>query len=183
MYEHWLSRRSTNPVAQCVPPMAEYLYFAQRSIGLKLLWATGVILEADLEILPHINQFMRFAEICAPSLRLANDLATYQREMLSSGVNAVVIGIHDRTANELGLAHEEALARTLMDLRRNLSESLEKARTLDVEVAELKPLMQRMLRGLELGVEIYQVRDLREWDQRGQTGAGGFSGPATAESL
>ncbi len=181
MYEHWAGRRLADRAAEPPPPMAEYLYFAQRSIGLKLLWATGLVLEANTDVLPYIPQFMRFAALCAPVLRLANDLATYQREMLGPAVNAVFIGVHDRQAEEPRLTREDSLSRTLADLRRELSNALAHARELDIGVADLRPLMQRMFRGLELGVEIYQARDLREWDPRGQSADSTTSMPSPAE--
>jgi len=164
MYEYWMNRRfsgqSTNP---SFPTFEEYFSFSRLSIGLAFLWLTGIIAEDRIELIPHVPDLLAFAAQCANALRLTNDLATYQRERREGTLNSVLVHAVQLRREKPGLTWQGAETEALQLVERARAAAMERARIMAAALATPSGIQKRLLRGLELGTEIYALRDVREW--------------------
>lgn len=163
-YEYWMNRRFSGHADLSPPTFEEYFSFSRTSIGLTFLWLTGIIAEDKPELVPDLPDLLVFAGQCSHALRLANDLATYKRERTEGTLNSVFLHAVHLCREKPELTWQAAEAEALQMVERARDAALEQARVIVGARSAARDIKKRLLRGLELGTEIYALRDVREWE-------------------
>lgn len=166
MYEYWLQRRASGWEGQMggfSPLFDEYLFYGRRSIGITYLWISSLILENDRSALPVLSQLIALADQCALVVRLANDLATYERESREGKVNSITILANTLRERDPDMDGESALKHARDQINERLELEFAEASRMTARIRTDSAIEHRFLRATEFGVELYRRRDFRTW--------------------
>jgi hypothetical protein len=164
MYERWVQQRlhRTGGVG-ALPGDEEYMYFARGSIAIPHLWVTSIIIESDPRTLDVLRPLLQLFEECAHAMRLANDLATFERESEEGGINAVAVRVGHLTRGGDGPDRSAIIARAKSDVERQMRKARLRARRLAQSIETSSGIEQGFLRATEFGINLYRVIDFRAW--------------------
>ena len=160
MFEYW---GRGGPAASSMPDLAEYMYFARSSIALTLVWMAGLILEPEPCRGEAASQLFQLAERCAVPMRLANDLAGFDREDAAGELNALRIVIAQLESERPGMPSRTLERVARRDLRDRIHVELAGARAFAQSIATPPRITDRFIRATEFGVDLYLRHDFRLW--------------------
>lgn len=145
-----------------VPPsLDEYLWFASQSISVTHTWITGLVLENHAKFKSCVGDLIHLANQCGVVMRLANDLATFERER--NVANAVTVLLSELRVDGTDMFPSGLIA----DARRQLGDRLAFERDRMHQYAESirsgTAVEGSFTRATDFGVELYAKSDFRTW--------------------
>jgi hypothetical protein len=177
MYARWASRRiGRGESAGCLPSLEEYLYYARSSIGLFHLWVGGAFVEPDPNLLSLLAALSPVADRCAIAMRLANDIASFERESAQGEINAITIVAAAPGSGPIPAGGDQAITVARQAVEDRMNRELAAAhRLIEARGAEAAcdyVRAERLVRATEYGIAMYLARDFRLWDEHSQTNSG-----------
>ncbi len=142
-----------------VPSYDEYLEHGSYSIGVPLYVVSTWILGSYEETLTHLEVLKKLMMLSAKSIRLANDMRTYEKEKMEKNLNALVI--MENTYESEGYAPDAAKALASAFVR----EELERYRTQFLELVDESVLPIRTLSNVtQFSLSFYDEHDFHTVD-------------------
>jgi len=159
----YVAERGSGPL----PPFEEYLYHATHSFWHPFLWSLPLF--DDDTAIDMLASLAALADQCGRACRLSNDISTADREELEGVPNGLVIRAHELsrgTGHALPAARHEALVQLRTLLERERAQAHETASA----ISTASRIEQAFLRLMDLSVEAYLRKDVRDWVAALKTG-------------
>lgn len=136
----------------------QYLLFSSHGIGFPLLTATGLMGFKNPDALQVLPQLLALAEQCGIMTRLANDLRSFQQDLVDGSLN--VLSLTGIAGHGVPVADWSKARATVLNRMR---EARTKGCTIAGELGEFEGVGMRFLRTADFAVEIFREGDLRSW--------------------
>jgi hypothetical protein len=117
----------------------------------------------DETVMPNLPALAQLAEQCSRVLRLANDLATWDRETTEGAFNAVALERANLAGSGCGWSDEERLAKALNEIRLCLARERRRVYELGDQISTRRGVETGLVRLTELATDMYERRDIRKW--------------------
>lgn len=158
LFERELGRRFRAEGPAALPPYSTYLSHGLYSIGVPSFASSACLLRAEPGALDRWAAYLVMEQEAGRTLRLANDLRTWQREAQEHNLNALMILQHRYTA--AGMPEHAAWERA----ERVVAQQMARCRA---RCANMKPLLalaapetaEALARTVEFAVEFYREHD------------------------
>lgn len=155
------------PLRQLSSPIGSldrYLFFASHGIGFPLLTVSGLMASSDIAPLAVLSRLLMLAEGCGAMIRLANDVRSFEHELVDGSLNGLSLVMeHDPPAAS---GDNQAPAAARLAVVRRIKEHEAQASLLVDALGEFAPLGSRLLRTARFAVDIFLAGDLRTWSRR-----------------
>lgn len=141
----------------------DYLFYGSRTLVHPFMWCLP--LYDDQTVLPNLPALTELADQCSRVLRLANDLATWDREAAEGSLNAVAVEAGRLAVAGCERSDNERLLKAVGVMQLRLAQERRRAYELGSQVATRRRVEGGFVRLTELAADMYARRDLRKWRQ------------------
>ena len=162
-YQYSIARLSVAPATFANIPLASYLHYAKHTLGFPHLLITSLILRDFVMTEPSFSFLVTLADQCGAVMRLANDLATFQREASEGTLNAIVLIAAQIEKATPRLPRKSARELAIAETRRMLQRETDEAHRMCQRLQTETHVARQFVRGMDFGVAMYAIKDFRDW--------------------